>query len=115
MEWINQRPTIKLLTLIKYTDPDEGTTKKYNFLKVIQGECMYFGTVLGIDKVTLMIFDKTGPREADDCKYILEEWMEREDGDYEVTWAGLLEALNDAALVRVARDLKTALRLHFSN
>lgn len=76
---------------------------------------MYFGTVLGIDKVTLMIFDKTGPREADDCKYILEEWMEREDGDYEVTWAGLLEALNDAALVRVARDLKTALRLHFSN
>ena len=98
-----------------YTDPDEGTTKKFNFLKVIQGDCMYFAVVLGIDEDTLMIFDKTGPREADDCKYILEEWMEREGRDYEVTWAGLLEALNDAALVRVRRDLKTALTLHFSN
>ena len=114
-EWINQEPTMNLLTLIKYTDPDEGTTKKFNFLKVIQGDCMYFAVVLGIDEDTLMIFDKTGPREADDCKYILEEWMEQEGGDYEVTWTGLLEALNDAALVRVRRDLKTALTLHFSN
>ena len=106
---------MKLLTLIKYTDPDDGNEKMFNFLAKIKGDCLYFATVLNINEDTLAFFDDSDRRRVGDCRNVLEEWIAQGGGDYEVTWAGLLEALNDAQLLEVARQLKKALTLYFSN
>ena len=47
------------------------------------------------------------------CSEILNEWMTRGEGEYEVTWAGLLQALRDAQLNGIAKHLKNTLTLHF--
>lgn len=112
LEWMHQEPNMRLLGLIKYTDCVEE--RRFGLIRIIQNECKYLGTVLGIDVETLNSFDKTGVSQAEKCTHILHKWIQRGESDrhYEVTWAGLLEALKDASLGGVAKQLEKALTFY---
>ena len=109
---MNKEPEIKLLTLIKYTD-SEGKEYKFHLISKIQNDCKRLGTVLGIDEETLTAFSERNKPKSDVCTDILHEWLKRGGGDYDVTWGGLLKAMNDAGLGHVSKQLNRALNLHF--
>ena len=107
LEWMSQEPNRKLLTLIKYTYCVKE--REFRLISKIQNECKYLGTELGIDDETLDSFEKTEVSKLDMCTSILQTWKQRGDSEYEVTWAGLLDALKNAELGGVAKQLERAL------
>ena len=107
LKWLNKEPEMKLLRLIKYKDSD-GNFEAFRLITTIQKNCIDLGTQLGIETATLRgIDDKLSQEKM--CEEILYLWIMRGDRDYKVTWAGLLEALEDLQLKGVAKHLKTAL------
>ena len=113
--WMDMTPDIALLQLIKNTDAN-GKKQKYYFIQEIQNECMKLGRILGMDRETLVAFNKKNDRTEDFCEAVLSEWMKRGEGGQKVTWGGLLEALEDAQLGGDPyHNLKTALTYHFRN
>ena len=113
-KWMNKEPDIRLLTLIKYTTP-EGKEDRFYLIRTIQNDCKNLGTHLGIDEETLTAYSERSiyKSKTEVCKDILYEWMKRSEGDYNVTWAGLLKAMDDAGLGGVANLLFRTLNLHF--
>ena len=108
-KWMNKEPNIRLLTLIKYNN-SEGKEDRFHLTRTIQNDCKKTGTFLGIDEATLIAYsEKIKPR-SDICGDILYEWMRRGN---DVTWAGLLTAMDDAGLDGVANQLIRALNMHF--
>ena len=100
---------MRLLHLIKYID-SEGKDQKFHLISEIQNSCRRLGTLLGITKATLDGFDSSLTLE-EQCEKILDLWITRGDGEYSVTWAGLLQAMEDAELGGVAKHLTEALTL----
>ena len=105
-----EEPLDILLSLIKYTD-SQGQNKEFRLVTKIQNRCKEVGTHLKIDKPTLKGFECSHKYPVDICKEILETWLER-GGDH-VTWAGLLQALDDAQLGRAAQKLTEALNAYY--
>ena len=95
------------LHLIKCTD-SEGNDKEFRLIKEVQNNCRELGTLFGIDKATLDGFDHT-LTQKEKCEKILGLWITRGVGQYSVTWAGLLQAMDDAELGGVAKRLREAL------
>ena len=110
LRWMNKEPDIRLLTLIKYTNP-EGKEDRFYLTRTIQNDCKNLGTFLGIDKETLPTLRRVSLNLR--CEDILYEWMKRGEGDNDMTWAGLLKAMDDAGLGGVAHQLISALSMHF--
>jgi hypothetical protein len=108
-KWLNMEPKMKLLHLIKYTDSDRNN-KMFRLISEIQNSCKRLGTLLGITKATLDGFDSSLTLE-EQCEKILDLWITRGDGEYSVTWAGLLQAMEDAELGGVAKHFREALTL----
>ena len=98
---------MKLLHLIKYTD-FEGNDKEFRLIKKIQNNWRELGTLLGIDKATLDGFDSS-LTQKEKCEKIFDLWITKGEGEYSVTWAGVLRALKDAELGGIAKDLSEAL------
>ena len=104
--WLDKEPEIKLLHLIQYTD-SEGESRAFHFIMKIQNDCRRLGIQFGIDKAILNGID--GALE-EKCERILDLWLMRGDTkEYKVTWAGLLQALEDLQLKGVAKHLRIAL------
>ena len=108
-KWLNVEPQMRLLHLIKYND-SEGNYKMFRLISEIQNSCRRLGTLLGITKATLDGFDSSLTLE-EQCEKILDLWITRGDGEYSVTWAGLLQAMGDVQLRGVAKNLREALTL----
>ena len=100
---------MRLLHLIKYSD-SERNYKTFRLISEIQNNCRRLGTLLGIPKATLDGFDSSLTLE-EQCEKILDLWIKRRDGEYSVTWAGLLQAMEDIQLRGVAKSLREALTL----
>lgn len=83
----------------------------FNLIMKIQNDCEELGIVLGIDREILTSF-KQGVSPKDKCTTILHKWIQRGKGDYEVTWDGLLKALNDSGLGGIAKHFEKALIFH---
>ena len=111
-KWLNDEIDPGLLTLIKYTD-SEGRVRRFYLIESIQNDCKMLGKVLGINEGTLTAFYNKKDDISEVCNTILHEWLKRGEGKYDGTWAGLLQAMEDAQLGGVARKLKEALTLHF--
>ena len=105
---LSMKPKLKLLQLIKYTDSD-GNSETFRLIATIQNDCRALGTRLGIEKATIDGFDRRHITQEEKCENILDLWMKRGDGEYEVTWGGLIQALEDIQLKGVAQELKRAL------
>ena len=100
---------MKLLHLIKYTD-SEGNEKNFRLISEIQNSCRHLGILLGIKKATLDGIDSNLTQE-DQCEEILDLWITKGEGEYSVTWAGLLQALKDAELGGAAKHLREVLNM----
>ena len=98
---------MKLLQLIKYTD-SEGNDKEFRLIKRVQNHWRELGTLLGIDKATLDGFDSS-LTQTRKCELIFDLWITKGEGGYSVSWAGLLQALDDAELGGVEKHLNEAL------
>ena len=111
---MNQEPTLQLLSLIQCPNPDGSTTSFY-LIREIQNRCIVLGTRLGIDEPTLQSLRERNVHHGLErlCTEILNEWIIRGEGNYNVTWAGLLQALQDVPLKGIAKRLKEALTLYF--
>ena len=109
MKLINKEPEMNLLHRIKYTD-SEGNSGTFHLIKTIQNDCRSLGTQLGIEEAILYGLDSKLSRE-EKCEKILDLWIKRGEGKYEVTWAGLLQALEDIQLKGVAKHLRTVLAM----
>ena len=112
---MDKTPDFALLQLIKYTDAN-GEEQRYYFIQEIQNKCMKLGSMLGIDRETLVAFDKKSHTPEEFCESVLSEWIGRGEGGQKVTWGGLLKALEDAQLGGDPyNNLKTALTWHFTS
>ena len=100
---------MKQLHLIRYTD-SAGNEKAFRVISEIQKNCRRLGFQLGIEKATLDGVDSSLALE-EQCEEILDLWIRRGDGEYSVTWGGLLEALEHADLGGIAKHLKEALTM----
>ena len=98
-------PTIKLLSLIKYTD-SEGEEQTFRLITDVQNKCPDLGTELGIDPATLTGIRSSLGSPSYVCKEILETWIDR---GVDVTWGRLLQALHDMQLGRIEKHLREAL------
>lgn len=107
-----EEPPDILLSLIKYTD-SRGQEKEFRLIQKIQNKCKEVGTHLNIEESTLKSFEHNPkcPEPIDICNKILATWKER--GEDNVTWAGLLQALDDAQLGGIARKLTEALDAYY--
>ena len=105
-----EQPPDILLSLIKYTD-SQGQDKEFRLIKNIQSDCKEVGTHLNIDEPTLEGFGCGHEDPVGICKKILRTWKKR-GGDH-VTWAGLLQALDDAQLGGAAQELTEALNAYY--
>ena len=111
---MDEEPTLKLLQFIRYTD-HKGNDRTYRFIQKFKNHCTQLGTYLDIEKETLDSFSKSNKTPEEICGEILDIWMKRGESSYEVTWGGLLMALEDAQHGGVAKNLEQALRLHFGS
>ena len=109
MNLFNREPEMNQLQLIKYTD-SEGNPRTFRLIEMIQNNWRKLGTRLGIEKATLDGFDNRLTQE-EKCEKVLDLWMMRGEREYKVTWAGLLQALEDIQLKGVANHLQTALTM----
>ena len=66
---------------------------------------------MNIEQPTLEGFERSHKDPVDICNKILGTWLER-GGDH-VTWAGLLQALGDAQLGGIAKQLTEALNAYY--
>ena len=77
---------------------------------------MSLGRLLGIEHETLQGIQR---QQREDpvpvCTSILDTWITRAEGPYQITWGGLLDALRDARLGGIADDLEKALEHYYSN
>ena len=105
-----EEPPDILLSLIKYTD-SQGQEKEFRLIQTIQNKCKELGTHLNIDESTLGGFERSHKYPVDICNKILGTWKER--GGNHVTWAGLIQALDDAQLGGIARKLTEALDAYY--
>ena len=111
-KWMNKEPDIGQLNLIKYNN-SEGKEDRFRLTRKIQNDCKNLGTLLGIDKETLTAYSEKSKPKYEVCEDILYEWMKRGEGDYDMTWAGLVKAMDDAGLGGKANQLIRALNMHF--
>ena len=111
--WLRKEPEPDKLELIRYTDSN-NVECKFRLIQAIQAHCVDLGKHLGIDQGTLYEIEFKHPRNSRQmCDDILTTWKQRGEGDYEITWGGLLRALRDAQLNNNASNLKNALTLHY--
>ena len=101
------------LHFIRYTDSD-GNDKVFRTISEIQNKCRRLGIRLGIETAKLNGIDSSLTAE-EQCEEILDLWKTRGDGEYSVTWAGLLQAMEDAELGGVAKHLRKALTMSKSH
>ena len=105
---LNEVPSIKLLSLITYTN-SEGEKARFELITEIQTYCEDIGIQLGINV--------EGPRAeskglADFCRRIFNTWRDR---FKEATWEKLLKVLDDLQLGGIANKLKIALKSRILN
>ena len=112
--WLDEEPAPdKLLELIEYTDSN-NVEGRFRLIQTIQAQCVDLGKLLGIDQGTLYeIESKHRGNSKRMCDDILSTWKQRGEGDYEITWGGLLRAMRDAQLNNHAARLKNALTLYY--
>ena len=108
--WREKEPPWNLLALISYTD-SHGQEKTFRLVNEIQNNCQNLGAHLNIDRSTLESFKHSLIYPVDICNEILDTWKER--GGEHVTWAGLLQALDDAQLGGAAQKLTEALDAYY--
>ena len=101
---------MELISFLMYTN-SQGQEETLRLINEIQNDCQNLGTHLNIDEPTLEGFKHSHTDPVDICNEILGTWLER-GGDH-VTWAGLLQALNDAQLGGIAQKLTEALDLYY--
>ena len=105
---MDETPDFALLHLISYTD-GSGEQKSYRLIQEIQNSCKQLGIHLGIEKATISGLKKTSDSLEEFCENILEKWIQRGEN---VSWGGLLKALEKAQLGEVYNNLKRALSFH---
>lgn len=107
------QPAEEMLFHFKYIN-FEGQEQNLYLIRDIQASCKVLGTILGIDSGTLKGFDILHRGDMPSlCKDILDTWMMRAPENYPVTWGGLLDALRNADLKRIATNLEKALELFY--
>ena len=102
-------PTLKLLSLMKYTDP-QGEEKTFHFVTECQNNCYDLGLELDISTATINGLKSSHRNLPDFCKAILQTWMDQDDV---VTWARLLQALYNIHVDGIAKKLEEALNAHY--
>ena len=98
-----------MLQLVKYTGSD-GQTKEFRLLPKIQGHWKDIGTLMGIETSTLEAFEYKWPGDSkEQCREVLQAWLNQGSEKYPVTWSGLLEVLKDVQLKMISLELQEVL------
>lgn len=107
--WRNEHPTMELMYLIKYTSSD-GQVKDYRLIDKIQKHWRDLGILVGIEPSVLDDFESTYRGSLkEQCRKVLQTWLEQGLEKYPVTWSGILELLEDVPLKEISRELQEAL------
>lgn len=102
-----------MLVHFKYIDL-EGQKQDFRLIQDIQADCKTLGKILGVEHGTLERLNEKHRGDLQDiCNDVLHIWIVQDLGYYRVTWGGLLEALRDAELQGIAKDLEKAMNLFY--
>ena len=110
-KWLTVEPTVKLMSLIQYTD-SKGQERTFRLINEVQNDCRNLGSQLGIDEATLKALKGGHDSPSEVCKEVLLTWINR--GEDHVTWAGLLQALDAIQLGGIGKHLREAMAIHCS-
>ena len=108
-KWLTLEPSVKELSLIKYTDTG-GEEVSFRLISEVQNHCQDLGAELGINWATLKGLKSSHKSPPEFCKEVLQTWIERGE---DVTWGRLLQALTDIQLGGIAKRLRAAIFHHF--
>ena len=112
--WRQEQPQEKILHLISYTDVN-GHKQSFRFLEEVKLNCTSLGTRFDIRLTDMESWEHQYHRDQYRvCQKILQRWEENGSEQYEVTWGGLLTALEDAQLSDIAGQLENALHSHYN-
>ena len=107
---LQKEPTIRQLSLIKYTD-SEGEEQKFRLITQVQNQCQDLGIELGLEPATVTGLKRShGSSLTEFCKAVLQKWI---DGGRDVTWGKLLQTLTDIEAGGSANHLRRALNAFF--
>ena len=105
---VAKQPTLKTLSLIKWTD-EQGQKQTFSLIDRVHVKWRKFGTILGIPVHKKDGWDLKYHRDAEQCwKKTMDYWLKKKSLEYPVTWEGLDTMLLDLGLEGVAKDLKEA-------
>ena len=103
-----------MLQLVKYTDMN-GHKQTFRFLREVQVNCTFLGTRFDISRTDMDAWEYQYQRDQYRvCELILQRWEENRSKEYEVTWGGLLTALEDAQLSDITGQLENALQSYYN-
>ena len=112
--WRQEQPLEKMLQLVPYTDVN-GHKQSFRFLEEVKLNCTSLGTRFDISRTVMNSWEYQYQRnQYRVCELILQRWKENGSEQYEVTWGGLLTALEDAQLSDIAGQLENALRTYYN-
>ena len=98
-----------MIQLVKYTGND-GQVKDFRLLEKIQGHWKDIGTLMGIENATLESFEhKWRGNLKEQCREVLQTWLNQGSEKYPVTWSGMLEVLKDVQLKMISLELQEVL------
>ena len=108
IHFIDEKPTSKDLTLIKWKDG--AKTRQLRIIDNICNEWEKTGTLLGIPAAKLQMWSmqtKQDPQQC--CTKVINSWLWNPPEEYPLMWGGFIDLLEDIPYKELAKELREAL------
>lgn len=99
------KPTLKKLSCYKYDD-ESGVKQRIYIIKELAARWKDVGLALDFDDSDLNNIERDKGNVEDCCMELMRRWLQGIVRTTSVTWETLLEAMEDAQFVELARKLK---------
>ena len=105
---VGDKPTLPDLLCFKYNDIS-GTQYRIRIIDTVASHWRRLGLALKISDYHLNNIERNHGNVEERCQTMLSDWLQGTVGDRPVTWETLVEAIDDARLGELAKQLKRVL------
>lgn len=102
--------TLRSLNLLKWKTAD-GQKQKLSVLETVMNSWKRIGHCLGVSNPLLQAWEKKYLRDPEECcRCVFQHWIDNGCEDYEVSWDGVVELLDDLNFSEDVIKLQEALK-----
>ena len=102
-------PTLKELTILKYTE--KGEKRKFSIIEGASHKWKNIASVICDNSNKLSVLEQQYQGKPDEClrQIFINDFLNKKPQDYSQDWSGLIELLDDVGLETLAENVKQAL------